>query len=126
MVPGFVAGHYTLDDCAIDLAALSKRAPERSGEPPPAWWIPSRREVVLADGPRSSTTCSRSTSARARSRGEVKGVERHAVPVRPLEVAAQGWERVRKRRGAVAGSLHHDGGGRRGGRRAGALRCTTG
>ena len=96
MVPGFVAGHYALDDCVIDLAALSKHAAGAFRRTAASLVDPSRREVMLADGTALDyDVLSFDVGARAFT-GEAKGVERHAVPVRPLEVAVQGWERVRE------------------------------
>ena len=97
MVPGFVAGNYALDDCAIDLAALSKRAGGAFRRTAASLVDPSRREVVLADGAALDyDVLSIDIGARAFT-GDVKGVEHHAVPVRPLEVAVEGWERIRQR-----------------------------
>ena len=96
MVPGVVAGHYALDDCAIDLAALSKRAAGSFRRTTASLVDPSRREVMLADGTALDyDVLSIDIGARAFI-GGAKGVERHAVPVRPLEMAVRGWEHVRE------------------------------
>ena len=96
MVPGFVAGHYTLDDCVIDLAGLSKRAAGAFRATAAALVDPSRREVVLADGAALDyDVLSIDIGARTFT-GQAKGVEHHAVPVRPLDGAVRGWARVRE------------------------------
>jgi selenide,water dikinase len=97
MVPGFIAGYYTLDDCAIDLVALSQRAAGAFRRTAASLVDPTRREVTLADGAALDyDVLSIDIGARTFT-GKATGVERHAVPVRPLEIAVQGWERVRGR-----------------------------
>jgi selenide,water dikinase len=103
MVPGVIAGHYALDDCAIDLAALCKRAGAVFRKTSASLVDPSRREVALADG-RSAGYDLLSLDIGAKvGLGRARGVEQHAVVIRPLEHAVEAWDRVVAR--ATRGSL---------------------
>jgi selenide,water dikinase len=94
MLPGYVAGHYALDECAIDLVALASRARARMLCSAAVRIDASAREVILADGEivpydvLSIDVGSRSFV------GTARGVEAHSIPVRPLERFIEGWERV--------------------------------
>jgi selenide,water dikinase len=103
MLPGFVAGHYALEDCAIDLRPLAERARALVVRSAALLVNPSMQEVICANGEvvpydvLSIDVGSRSFT------GDAKGVGGHALPVRPLEVFVEGWERVlaRARRDGV-------------------------
>ena len=97
MVPGHIAGHYALDECAIDLAGLAARAGAELVLGSATLIDPARREVMLAEGvARNYDVLSINIGARA-ALGGVSGVERHAIAIRPLPEALRGWERVRGR-----------------------------
>ena len=99
MVPGVVAGHYALDECAIDLAALARRAGAAFRMTSAALVDASRREVALADGTSARyDLLSVNIGALVHLAG-ARGVERHAVPIRPLETALEAWSKVRERAG---------------------------
>ena len=103
MVPGVVAGHYALDECAIDLAALAQRAGAAFRLTSAALIDPSRREAALADSTSATyDLLSMNIGALVHS-GGVRGIEQHAIAIRPLETALDAWAKVRERarRGAV-------------------------
>jgi pyridine nucleotide-disulfide oxidoreductase family protein len=99
MVPGYVAGRYTLQDCQIALAPLMRRAAVR--------WVQARCKGIdagacslrLSDGhaPRRYDVLSVDTGA-ALERDELEasmpGAGAHAMLLRPFERFAQLWPRV--------------------------------
>jgi len=103
MVPGFVAGHYPFDECAIALAPLAQAAGASFRRAAASLVDPARGEVVLADGDTLAYDFLSLDMGSLPFVGDAVGVERHAVPVRPLEEGMRGWERVRAR--AAAGEL---------------------
>ena len=50
MLPGFVAGHYALDECGIDLGALAERARALVVRSSASLVNPAMREVICANG----------------------------------------------------------------------------
>jgi len=97
MVPGHIAGHYTIDECVIPLPSLSQRAGAAFRRTGAALVDPERREVTLADGG-SLEYDVLSIDIGARSLiGDAKGVAQHAVLVRPLEGLLQEWSKVHTR-----------------------------
>ncbi|HEY4893279.1 MAG TPA: hypothetical protein VII10_16305, partial [Reyranella sp.] len=51
MIPGFVAGHYTFDECHIDLARLCASTGARLVQDEAIGIDRARRQVLLKDGP---------------------------------------------------------------------------
>jgi pyridine nucleotide-disulfide oxidoreductase family protein len=97
MVPGHIAGHYALEDCAIELDRLAERAGAAFHRSRAALVDPTRREITLADGGSLPyDVLSLDIGARAFT-GEVEGVERHALIVRPLDRMLQAWSEVQAR-----------------------------
>ena len=97
MVPGYIAGHYALEDCVIPLTLLAQRAGARFHRTRAALVDPGRREVTLADGGALSyDVLSIDIGARTFT-GDAKGVTRDAILVRPLEDALQAWSGVHAR-----------------------------
>lgn len=94
MLPGFVAGHYGLEECAIDLRPLAQRARALVVRSAATLVNPSMREVICANGEIVPYDV---LSVDVGSRpfvGGARGVEEHAVAMRPLERFVEGWERV--------------------------------
>lgn len=103
MLPGFVAGHYTLEECGIDLGPLVERARALVVRSSASLVNPAMREVICANGEVVPyDVLSIDVGSRAFT-GRVKGVEEHAVVIRPLERFVEGWEKVlaRARQGGM-------------------------
>ncbi|MGE0356904.1 MAG: FAD-dependent oxidoreductase [Burkholderiales bacterium] len=102
MVPGHLAGHYALDDCAIALEPLAERARARVVLSTASLVSASMREVIAANGEVVPYDVLSIDIGSLPFTGSVRGLE-HAVAVRPLERFLEGWERVlgRARRGEV-------------------------
>jgi selenide,water dikinase len=94
MVPGVVAGHYALDDCAIDLRALCRRANATFQGGTASLVDPARREVVLADGASVRYDLLSMNIGGQTFIGKAKGVEQNAIVIRPLETAMGAWLEV--------------------------------
>jgi pyridine nucleotide-disulfide oxidoreductase family protein len=110
MIPGAIAGHYLLEDCAIDLEALARHANARfvTGA---VFRIDAASHVVhCADGETLEYDLL-SLDVGCRVAAGAQGLE-HATPVRPMETLMKGWGDVllRAREGKV-GSITMVGGG---------------
>ena len=94
MLPGFVAGHYTLDECHIDLVRLAQRAGVRviHGE---AIGIDRGNKRVLIKGrpPVGYDFVSIDTGITP-SLGDVAGADAHAIAVKPVSTFAPKWQRL--------------------------------
>ena len=94
MVPGFVAGHYGLAECGVDLIALARRARAFVVRSSVALVSTAAQEIICTDG-RTVPYDVLSLDVGSRPQvGNAKGVAEHAVAVRPLESFVEGWERV--------------------------------
>ena len=103
MLPGHIAGHYALDECAIDLAPLAARAGAAVRATRGSLVSADARELVCEDGSAIAyDILSIDVGSRPRIEG-VEGVERHAIVLRPLERFLEGWRQVRAR--AIAGGV---------------------
>lgn len=94
MLPGHVAGHYSLEDITLDLRPLLERARVRFVPGIASHVDTSRREVVCAD------TTGLGYDALSLDVGSepftdgTRGVDRHAVTVRPPRALVEGWNAV--------------------------------
>lgn len=99
MVPGVIAGHYALDECTIDLALLAQRANAELLLTTASLVSPDANEVVCSDGTVLPYDVLSIDVGSHPAIGDAKGVERHAVLMRPLERAIVGWNGVLARAG---------------------------
>ena len=112
MVPGLVAGHYEIDQCTIDLRTLADRA-QATLLPALAIRVDTTERAVVCDNGSSVAYDVLSLDVGTQPYGhDVRGVDSHAVVMRPLERAVKGWSDVlvRAREGRV-GSVSVVGGG---------------
>jgi len=112
MVPGLFAGHYEIDECTIDLRALAERAQARIEQTSVIRVDTSDREVVCDNGARLRYDVLSLDVGVAPYTVGLRGVESHAVLMRPLEKAVKGWNDVivRARDGSI-GAVTVVGGG---------------
>lgn len=103
MVPGFVAGHYALEDCTIDLAALARRAGATLRLTSVVSLDAAAREVACLDHSRIPYDLLSMDVGSVPITHAARGVERNAVVLRPLERVTRGWTDVlaRARQGEV-------------------------
>lgn len=92
MLPGHIAGHYALEDASIDLESLARRAGARLLLTRASLVSPANHEVACEDGTVAGYDALSLDVGASPAIGEARGVERHAVIVRPLERAVQGWQ----------------------------------
>lgn len=103
MVPGVIAGHYSLEDCTIDLARLAQRAGAELLLTTATLVSPGENEVACSDGTALPYDVLSIDVGSRPAIGDAKGVERHAIQMRPLERAMVGWSGVLAR--AMRGDL---------------------
>jgi pyridine nucleotide-disulfide oxidoreductase family protein len=104
MVPGVIAGHYTLADCTIDLKEMTQRANVELLLTSASLVSPDAGKVACSDGTVLPYDVLSLDVGSHPAIGEARGVERHAVLLRPLERALVGWNGVFAR--AAAGNLN--------------------
>ena len=94
MVPGFVAGHYALDDCVIPLAPLAARAHVKFVEASAVAIDAAARQVMLADGQTLHYDALSLDTGPVMDRDAIPGAREHALFVRPIEQFTRLWEAV--------------------------------
>lgn len=94
MLPGFIAGHYDLDECGIDLGPLASRAGALVVPSSAVKVDPSRREVTCANGEVVAYDLLSIDVGSATFVGEAVGVGTHATPVRPHERFVLAWDEL--------------------------------
>lgn len=112
MLPGYIAGHYRLEDCTLDLTPLLRRAGIELRTTLATLVSAGARELVCSDGTvLPYDVLSLDVGSQPRIEG-VEGVLRHATVVRPLESLVAGWKELRQRAAAgTVGSVTLVGGG---------------
>lgn len=96
MLPGYVAGHYTLDECHIDLAPLARFAGARLIHADAIGLDRDRRQVILAGRPGLHFDVV-SLNVGATPSLAVPGAAEHAIPVKPIHGFAAHWEALKDR-----------------------------
>ncbi len=91
MLPGWVAGHYTLDDFTIPLAALAARAGIGLAQTAATGLDLDRRELRCADGRRLPFDLLSIDTGPQPALDALPGATEHALPVRPLEGFIAAW-----------------------------------
>jgi selenide,water dikinase len=94
MAPGVIAGHYRLEESAIDVAGLARRAGATHVQAAASLVSPVPREVICADGTVIAYDVLSLDVGSQPIVGQAIGVEKHAIPVRPLEKLMKGWADV--------------------------------
>ncbi len=103
MLPGFIAGHYRIEDCTIDLIRLASRAHASFLQTSGVLVNPAMRQVICANGSVAHYDVLSIDVGPQPLIANATGVSEHAVVVRPLEKLLAGWERVHA--GALAGRV---------------------
>jgi len=103
MVPGWLAGRYTVDELSLDTASLVREAGGRWRDSHVTAIDPGARVVALADGTTESYDVCSIAVGSATSGMSLPGVAEHAWPVKPLHAV----EAIGARLDAIA----RDGGG---------------
>ncbi len=104
MIPGHIAGHYELDDCTVDLIALTGRAHATLILTTVSLVSAHANEVICANGTVIPYDVLSLDVGSHSVVGPVIGVDKHAIAARPLERLVKGWNEVlvRARDGRMA------------------------
>jgi selenide,water dikinase len=101
MIPGFVAGHYSFDECHIDLARLATWTGARLIEGEAIGLDRASRQVLLKDRPPISYDLLSIDVGAAPSLDAIPGAAEHATPVKPIAELGRRWlafvERIKDR-----------------------------
>jgi len=91
MIPGAIAGHYRLEDCAVDLEALARRANARFVNGAIFRVDAANHRVHCADGETIDYDILSLDVGSRVAVGAATGIEEHATLARPMEVLMKGW-----------------------------------
>ena len=91
MLPGWVAGHYSLEDSHIDLARLCHWAGVRFVRDRINFIDPDRRLLTLAEGPALDYDLASLDLGATPALDAVPGAREHAVPVKPVSSFRHRW-----------------------------------
>ncbi|HYH21401.1 MAG TPA: selenide, water dikinase SelD [Azospirillum sp.] len=105
MIPGFIAGHYTHDECHIDLWRLARFAGARLVHAEAFGLDRAARRVLLRDRPPLRYDLL-SLDIGSRPALDAPGAAEHAVPLKPIAGLTERWQRLSDRLCAVAEPLH--------------------
>lgn len=94
MVPGFVAGHYTLAQCTVPLAPMAERAGVRLLQASATAIDAAARTVTLGDGRTLAYDVLSLDVGATQDRDAIPGAREHGLFVRPIEAFAQLWGRM--------------------------------
>ena len=94
MLPGLIAGHYTFDECHIDLPLLAARAHARWVDAHVAALVPAKRLLMLSDGAALAYDVLSINSGSIPVAQQVPGVADYAIAVKPVAEFLAGWERL--------------------------------
>jgi pyridine nucleotide-disulfide oxidoreductase family protein len=94
MVPGWIAGHYTLDECAVALEPLARAAKVELALSPAVSLDTKERTVTLADGRVAEYDVMSLDTGATVDRESIRGAREHGLFLRPLEHFVQLFERV--------------------------------
>jgi selenide,water dikinase len=105
MIPGFVAGAYTFDECHIDLARLCAWTGARLIHAEAVGLDRANRQVLLKDRPPVSYDLVSLDVGSSPSMDAIAGAAEHATPVKPIAELGRRWlgflERVKDWQGAL-------------------------
>jgi pyridine nucleotide-disulfide oxidoreductase family protein len=111
MLPGWVAGHYPLDACMVDLEALCVRARCELRQSKAVALDAPVRVVQCADGASVTYDVLSIDTGPETDLSAIDGAARHALPLRPLQGFVSGWQQIIAARTGNAGTVAVVGGG---------------
>lgn len=97
MLPGFIAGHYSFDQCHIDLAPLAHFAGARLVHAQVCGIDADQRLIRLPDRPPLRYDVLSINSGSHPATHAVPGAAEYALAVKPIDRFLSAWERVRQR-----------------------------
>jgi selenide, water dikinase len=106
MTPGFVAGHYSFDECHIDLAWLCASTGARLVRDEAIGIDRASRQVLLKDGPAVSYDLLSIDVGSAPNLETIPGARHWATPVKPIAEFGRHWTACVERMRAWLGPLN--------------------
>ena len=106
MIPGFVAGHYTFDECHIDLAWLCASTGARLVRGEATGIDRASRQVLLKDGPAVSYDLLSIDVGSAPNLETIPGARQWATPVKPIAEFGRHWMAFLERMTSWLGPLN--------------------
>lgn len=104
MLPGWIAGHYSLEDCALSLDSLARRAGVRFVQTSCTGLDLDARQMSCANGERIAFDFLSIASGPTSNTGELAGANEYALPIRPIEGFVSAWPGLlEKARQAIGG-----------------------
>ena len=97
MLPGFIAGHYTREQCHIDLRPLARFAGARLVHDEAIGLDLAGRRVLCRDGPPIAYDVLSIDIGSTPHLGSIPGAAERATPVKPIDRLAERWERIVER-----------------------------
>ena len=97
MLPGWVAGHCAIEDCAISLVGLCERAGITFAQTAATGLDLAHNEVLCADGKRRRFDLVSIDTGAEPALSDLPGATDHALPVRPIEGFIVGWPGIVRR-----------------------------
>jgi len=97
MLPGWVAGHYALEQCLIPLAPLADRANIRFLQTAATHIAPDTARVHCADGSEHAYDWLSIDTGTTAAANTIPGAAKYALPVRPIEQFIARWQTARAR-----------------------------
>ena len=94
MLPGWMAGHYTLDQCSIALEPLARAAKVELALAPAVSMNANERTVTLADGRVAEYDVLSIDTGSMFDRDAIQGAREHGLFLRPIEHFVQLYERL--------------------------------
>jgi selenide, water dikinase len=91
MIPGFIAGHYSFDECHIDLARVAAWTGTRLIQAEATGLDRVNRQVLLKDRPPVSYDLVSLDVGAAPSLDAIPGAAEHATPVKPIAELGRRW-----------------------------------
>jgi selenide, water dikinase len=106
MIPGFVAGHYSFDECHIDLAWLCASTGARLVRDEATGIDRASRQVLLRDGPAVSYDLLSLDIGSAPNLDAIPGAGQWATPVKPIAELGRHWTAFLERMKTWLGPLN--------------------
>lgn len=91
MLPGWIAGHYALDDCALSLDSLARRGGARFVQTACTGLDLEARQVRCASGEIIAFDHVSIDTGPVANSEQLAGAEQHGLPVRPIEGFVAAW-----------------------------------
>ena len=106
MIPGFVAGRYSFEECHIDLARLCARSGARLVHAEAIGLDRTARRVLLKDQPALGYDVLSIDVGSAPKVGGIAGAEQWAIPVKPIAELGRRWLEFSQRMATWPGPLN--------------------